>query len=130
MTYLTAPCEQITELNTAEEKRYILLKTEGKFKKVEVDDIVYCEAQRKTQWLYLADGRECLQRMTMTELYRQLSPYREFVKIGASFIVNLEYIDSLNAEFICLMGGRKIYLPRGAYRRLRDQYFQYYCEKC
>lgn len=117
-------------LDRAEEehKKYLLLKREGRIAKIAVDDIVYCEAQGKTQRLYLTDDRECLQRMTMTELYELLSPYHKFVRIGVAFIVNLEYIDSLNAQDICLTGGRKIYLPRGAYRGLREQYFNYYCK--
>ena len=66
--------------------------------------------------------------MTMTELYELLSPYREFVRIGAAFIVNLEYIDSLNSRDLHLSGGRKIYIPRGAYKGLRERYFNYYCK--
>lgn len=122
--------DRFLESEQEERKRYILLKIEGRFMRVEVNNIVYCEAQGKTQCLYFADGRECQQRMTMTELYELLSPYREFVRIGAAFIVNLEYVDSLNAQDICLTGGGKIYLPRGAYKGLREQYFNYYCKTC
>lgn len=109
------------------QKRYILLKVEGRFMRVAVNDIVFCEAQGKTQCLYFADGEECRQRMTMTELYELLSSYREFVRVGAAFIVNLDYIESLSAQDIHLTDGRKIYLPRGAYKGLREQYFNYYC---
>ena len=119
--------DRFLESEEEERKRYILLKREGRFVKVAVNDIVYCEAQGKTQCLYFADGGECWQRMTMMELYELLSPYQEFVKIGAAFIVNLEYVDSLNAQDICLAGGRQIFLPRGAYKGLREQYFSYYC---
>lgn len=35
------------------------------------------------------------------------------VRPGVAFIVNMEYIDSLNSQDICLTGGEKIYLPRG-----------------
>lgn len=119
--------DRFLESEEEERKRYILLKKERRYAKVAVNDIVYCEAQGKTQHLYFADGRECLQRMTMMELYELLSPYQEFAKIGAAFIVNLEYVDSLNAQDIRLTGGRKIFLPRGAYKGLREQYFNYYC---
>lgn len=110
-----------------ERKKYILLKREGRFTKVAVNDLVYCEAQGKTQCLHFADGRESRQRMTMMELYELLSPYQEFVKIGVAFIVNLEYVDSLSAQDICLAGGKKIYLPRGAYKGLRERYLNFYC---
>lgn len=108
-------------------KRYILLKKEGRFVKVAVNDIVYCEAQGKRQCLHFSDGGEYRQRMTMMELYELLSPYQEFARIGVAFIVNLEYVDSLSAQDICLTCGRKIYLPRGAYKGLREQYLNFYC---
>lgn len=119
---------KVLESEEEERKRYILLKKEGRFVKVAVNDIVYCEAQGKTQCLHFSDGGEYRQRMTMMELFELLSPYQEFAKIGVAFIVNLEYVDSLSAQDICLTGGRKIYLPRGAYKGLREQYFNYFCK--
>lgn len=113
-----------------ERKKYILLRIEGRLVRVALNDIVYCEAQGKTQCMYLADGMQCTLRMTMTELYEQLSQCQEFVRIGVAFIVNLGYIGSLNAKEICMENGMKIYLPRGTYKRLREQYFNYYCREC
>lgn len=110
-----------------ERKKYILLRIEGKLVRVSLNDIVYCEAQGKTQCLYLADGSRCILRMTMTEFYEQLSQYQEFARIGVAFIVNLGYIGSLNAKEICMDNGVKIYLPRGIYKNLREQYISYYC---
>ncbi|MCM1056602.1 MAG: LytTR family DNA-binding domain-containing protein [Firmicutes bacterium] len=112
-----------------ERKKYILLKIEGKIVRVPLNDIIYCEAQGKTQCLYLADGRRCILRMTMTELYDQLSRYQEFVRVGVAFIVNLGYIASLDAKEIHMDNGMKIYLPRGTYKGLREQYFSYYCRE-
>ncbi len=112
-----------------ERRKFILLKIEGNHVRVALNDIVYCEAQGKKQCLYLADGTSRLLRMTMTELYEQLLSYQEFVRIGVGFIVNLGYIDSLNAKEICLDNGAKIYLPRGTFKSLREQYFNYYCRE-
>ncbi len=110
-----------------ERRKFILLKIEGNYARVALNDIVYCEAQGKRQCLHLADGTSRLLRMTMAELYEQLLTYQEFVRIGAGFIVNLEYIESLNTKEICMDNGIKIYLPRGAFKSLREQYFSYYC---
>lgn len=110
-----------------ERKRYILLRIEGRIVRVPVGDIIYCEAQGKTQGIYLVNGTQCLLHTTMKELYEQLSRYQEFVRIGVAFIVNLGYIGSMNAKEIHMDNGRKIYLPRGAYKGLREQYFNYYC---
>ncbi len=112
-----------------ERRKFSLLKVEGKYVRVALNDIVYCEAQGKKQCLYLADGTSYLLRMTMKELYEQLIHYPEFVRIGAGFIVNLGYIDSLTAKEICMDNGMKIFLPRGTFKNLREQYFNYYCRE-
>ena len=112
-----------------ERKKYILLRVEGRIQRVPLNNIMYCEARGKLQCIYLVDGTQCLLRMTMAEIYEMLSLYREFIRVGIAYIVNLEYIDNLNAEDICLNTGKKIYLPRGAYKALKEQYFRYYCEE-
>lgn len=106
-------------------KKYILLKDHG-IKRVELHDIVYCEAQKKSQRICLIDGTELLQNMTLSKVYEMLSVCREFVKVGISYVINLEHIVSLNAREAQMDNGKTIYLPRGAYRSLREQYFDYY----
>ncbi|MCI8509587.1 MAG: response regulator transcription factor [Lachnospiraceae bacterium] len=112
-----------------ERRKYLLLRIEGRIRRILLSDIVYCEAQKKIQYMHLADGTKCQLRITMTEIYEMLSSYREFVRIGVAYIVNLEHIESLNAQDVCLNTGKKIYLPRGAYKILKEQYFCYYCEE-
>ncbi|MCM1268377.1 MAG: LytTR family DNA-binding domain-containing protein [Bacteroidales bacterium] len=114
-------------LEDAERKKCVVLKIDGRMEKIPVSDIVYIEAQRKTQCLYLTGGAKRILRATMTELFALLSAYPEFVRIGAGFIVNLEYVDSLTAREICLHNGKSIFMPRGAYKEIREAYLQYYC---
>lgn len=111
-----------------EREKYILLRVEGTIMKVPVKDVVFCEAQKKQQCIYLADGTELVQNLTMSKLYEMCSSSRqELVKVGASYIVHLGHIVSMNAHEVQMDNGRKIYLPRGTYRLLREQYFEYYC---
>lgn len=112
-----------------ERRKCILLKQAEKIIRVPLNDVVYCEAQRKQQCIYLADGTELIQNLTLEKIYNMCSVSQEFVRVGSSFIVNLEHIDSLTAQEVNLDNGKKIYLPRGAYRCLREQYFDYYCGK-
>lgn len=124
---LSDALDKFMENIETERKKYILLRIDGRLVRVSVNDIVYCEAQGKKQCLYLADGGEFLLRMTMTELYELLAEYQEFVRIGAAFIVNLEYINSMSAKDIYLGNGKKIYLPRGTYKMLKELYLRFYC---
>ncbi len=107
--------------------RYLLLRIDGRIQRVALDQILACEAQGKRQCLHLADGTQATLRMTIAELSKMLSEYEEFVKVGASYIINLAHVDSLNCQEVCLDSGKNIYLPRGAYASLRERYFRYYC---
>lgn len=75
----------------------------------------------------MTDGAKVLQNLTMAKIYEMCSPCQNLVKVGASYIIHLEHIDSLNAQAARMDNGQKIYLPRGGYRLLREQYFDYYC---
>lgn len=112
-----------------EREKYMLLRMEGLIKKVSLNDIVYCEAQGKRQCIYMVDGTEVLQNLTMARIYEMCVGCPELVKVGASYIVHLEHIVSLNAHEAQMDNGQKIYLPRGTYRLLREQYLDYYCGK-
>lgn len=112
-----------------EEQRYILLKADKKTVRVMIEDIVYCESQGKSQYIYLADGTQLCMHKTMTTLFERLSAFPEFVRAGASYIISLRHLERLNMREMQMDNGRTIHLPRGAYRQLREQYFEYYCEE-
>lgn len=126
---LLSQLDKFLEEAEQERRKCILLKKEGSIIKVSLNDLIYCEALGKRQRIYMADGTELLQKLTMAKIYDMCSICREFVRVGASYIINLEHIDSLNAQELQLDNGHKIYLPRGTYRCLREQYFEYYCRR-
>lgn len=111
-----------------EQKRHLLLRIDSSIRRIALHDIVYFEAQKKNQCIFLKDGQRMLVRMTMTKLHEMLSGYKEFTKVGVSYIVNLEHVEGLNAQEIWMDNGEKIYLPRGSYKELREKYFNYYFE--
>ena len=109
-------------------RKYLLLRIEGRIQRILVNEIVYCEAQGKAQYLHLSDGTQYNLRRTMAEIYEMLAGYREFVRVGVAYIVNLEHIESLSTQEVQMDNCKKIFLPRGSYHPLRERYFSYYCE--
>ena len=112
----------------AARRKYLLLRIEGRIQRILVNEIVYCEAQGKAQYLHLSDGTQYNLRRTMAEIYEMLAGYREFVRVGVAYIVNLEHIESLSTQEVQMDNCKKIFLPRGSYHPLRERYFSYYCE--
>lgn len=113
---------------TEEERRkYIVLRIEGRIRRVALNDFICCEAHGKTQHLYLTDERHYVLRITMAELFEMMACYREIVRVGAAYIVNLDHVDSFNAQELQMDNDKKIFLPRGSFQSLREKYFDYYC---
>lgn len=112
-----------------EKRKYLLFRNGGKISRIAAEDIVCCEAQRKYQCVHLVDGSELFLHTTMAAVREKLRDFPEFASVGISYIVNLHYLVSLNSDKIVMEGGRTIYLPRGSYKKLREQYFRYYCEE-
>lgn len=110
-----------------ERRRYVLLRVESMVRRVAVEDIIYCEAQGKLQYLYLADGTQCMLRDTMARLVEMLEPYEEFMRVGVAYLVNMEHIECIGRQEIRMDTGKKIYPPRGSYQAVRERYFAYYC---
>lgn len=121
--------EKVLDKVESERRKYVLLRIDGRLQRVELNDIIYCEAQGKVQCLYLAGGGYRLLRITMTELFGILSCYQEFVRVGVAYIVNLVHVESLSRQEVEMDNGKKIYPPRGAYQPLREKYFSYYCSE-
>ena len=111
-------------MNQAEE--VISLTASSGIANLKLADLVCSETQRHYQVITLADGRQERVRISCSALFEQLSHRPEFVKLGASFIVNLQYVLRLTATNVELTTGSQFPVPRGAYSELKKKYFDYF----
>ncbi len=94
--------------------------------KILFEKILYVEAQKNYQIIYLKDGSSKKTRMTVSELYEYMKERDEFVRVGASYILNLDYTIKITSKDIEIIGGKRIAVPRGAFSTLKKQYLDYY----
>lgn len=90
--------------------------------KIPLERIVYAE----TKHIYLSDGGIERARMTSTGLYELLEHRPKFVRLGASFIINLDCVVRVSARDIRLTDGSSVPVLRGSYAVLKQKYFDYY----
>lgn len=110
-------------LNSMRDDRhqYVLLKENSRIRRFALRDIIYCEAQVKKQSIYLCGGECVLLRTTLSRLWEKFYGHKGFVRIGASYIVNLGHVKGWDKQKMQLDNGQEIYLPRGAYQSLPSQ---------
>lgn len=104
----------------------IRLNTGGGVVEIPLNKIVYAETKRNDQHIFLASGEVEKVRMTGGELFELLGGRPEFVRMGASFILNLQYVNTVTSSLITLAQRYKVPVPRGSYAALKQKYLDYY----
>ena len=134
LQYLVKPVEyeaftnamKMALIDKAHREEAISIEYGHKVIKIPFENIVYVEAQRNYQYLFLTNGEPRKTRMTCSELFDYMRDRPEFVRAGASYIINLEYVVKINSKDIELTDGKKIPMPRGNYTVLKDKYINYF----
>ena len=107
----------------------IVLKSEGGYRSILLDDIVYCEAADNYQRIYMKSGNDFLVRMTSAELYDKLGGATGFFRCGRRYILSLGHISKIVSGTAVMKNGRSIAVPRSAVAALRTAFFNYFESK-
>jgi len=94
--------------------------------RIGLDDFMYSEAQKHYQHIYLTNGTIEKARMTCLELSGRLEGHPEFVRCGASYIINLKFIARITATDVYLLDGRRVPIPRRSSVALKRKYGDYF----
>mgnify|MGYP001604697631 CR=1 FL=1 len=99
------------------------LKTSESIHVVNIDDIVYCEADRNYTVFYLADGEKIVVSRSIGE-YEEMLPPHAFMRVHQSFLVNVKHIkryEKADGGFLVTAFGQQIPVAT----RKKDQLIQF-----
>lgn len=131
--YLVKPLEQerfyhvmdiVCKTLQSKQEEYIMVKAVGGIRKIQVEQIIYCETQKNYQILHLKT-EECRIRMTSGEMHGYLEKFGQFIKCGSSYIINAEHIVTLAREEIHMDDGSRVYIPKKRAKEIKERYFNY-----
>lgn len=108
---------------------FISVSTGTQVVKLFLRDFVYAETQRHYQAVCCSNGTTERFRINSAELFELLGGARRFVRVGASYIVNLDYVLRITPDTLELTGGHTVHIPRRALSQLKKEYFDYYCDR-
>lgn len=97
---------------------FIFIKQDTRLVKLELDELLYVEAERDFCSLYLASGKRLLASMQLRQLESML-PATKFVRVHRSFIVHLSKIKTIKGNLIQIANTE---IPIGA--SFREQLFR------
>ncbi len=97
------------EILTSPSSDFIYIKSERKYIRIFFKDIIYIKGMKDYVLIY-EESRKTMTAMNIKTIKEQL-PASIFARVGKSFIINVNYIDSIDADFI-VIGKEEIPLGR------------------
>lgn len=86
-------------------------------------DILYLEANNKHCFIHLMNEVITCKR-TMARVFSAL-PQKHFKKIHRAFIVNLNFIEKYNNEYVFLSNGEKLHISRNYCKYFKEEYLNF-----
>lgn len=99
----------------------------GTLENINKNSVVYIESSSHIQTIYLQDGLSLCATQTLTEIFNTfdaLSP-NQFIIPFKGYIINQNFISTIQSDKIILKGGKTIPIPRRSFREIKQNYFYY-----
>ena len=96
--------------------------------RVRISEIVSIESQNHYLLLVLSSGETLRLRMKLSQMFEEIQKYPEFIKVGASYVINFDFVRSISGNNIEMQGGAKIPVPRRSVEEVQRVYMEY-CRK-
>ena len=108
-----------------EEPKHLILKTEYGYQKIYYRDIEWMEAQNKTIFIFLRNGKQIKTTETLHSFESKLDDSEGFFKCHRSYIVNILNVDTYNVTEIVTKSGHRIPIARGYGKAFQEAYFNF-----
>ena len=103
--------------------KFIKLKTENGIENINISHILYTESRSHYQYVNFIDDGQVRSRMTVSELFEELSQHGGFVRGGSAYIINLNKVKSVSTGEVCFSNNIKLHLPRGAHNEIKEAFW-------
>lgn len=114
----------IKESNSIKDNLFVFKSKTG-IVKISLSKLEYCEMINRKIILYLTDGSKYECNLRINDLEKKLEPFDMFLRTHRSFLVNMDYIQTLSLHNIIMECGAKIPIPREKYAQIKQVYLEY-----
>lgn len=110
---------------TAKDQDYLELACVDGRHRVPVSGLVAIESQGHYLLYHLSGGETLRQRGKLAEMYEKIQKYPEFIRVGASYAANLNFVQSIFRNSMEMRGGTKIPIPRRSSEEVQNIYMEF-----
>lgn len=128
-TELYSVLDDVLRIVRRQQENSILIRTSAGEYRVSPTDISYCELRQKRILYHFVDGKELSStsiRNSFRESVGDLLAFDYFSLCGASFVINLEHVISVQEEEVLLLRNHRITIPRRNLPALRKNWHNHW----
>lgn len=111
---------------TNEKSAAITVKTKDGMRRIRLRELVMIESFDHTRTLTMSDGSVLETSATLSELFEDLSEYKNFYMPHRAYIVNLDHAMGIKRCELLMPGNRRIPIPRRQYTVMRELFSNYF----
>ena len=103
----------------------LILRCKSGITRVELDKLEYCEIIGRALLFHMANGQVLESAGSLDKLTAELEGYGNFLRPHRSFLVNMDYIQSISyrgLQMACLM---EIPIPHGKFSEIKERYLEH-----
>lgn len=108
-----------------EKKESLIVRCKSGITRIVLDQLEYCEVTGRKLFFYLEDGKVLECSGSLEELCNELAQYPNFLRPHRSFVINMEYVESISSRAITMTNSLKIPIPHGKYTEIKNRYLEY-----
>lgn len=108
-----------------EQQKSLIVRCKTGIVRVELERLEYCEVIGRIVQFRMQGGTVFERAGSLDEVWSQLVPFENFLRPHRSYIVNMDYIQTISYKTITMLDGVEIPIPRGKYAELKDKYLEY-----
>lgn len=121
--------DSVLSICRKEHQNSLVLRCKTGITRIEPWNLEYCEVFRRTLFIHLNNGTILESIGSLEELSRQLMTYGCFLRPHRSYLVNLEYVQTLSYRAITMTSQTEIPIPRGKYNEIKNAFLEYAFQK-
>ncbi|MGL5381273.1 LytR/AlgR family response regulator transcription factor [Clostridium sp.] len=107
--------------------KYLIINEKNDIKKIKHSEITYIEIQKKNMTIHTVKG-DYLIKNTMDKIEREIDNVN-FYRCHKSFLVNLEYVESIKQYVAILESGEEVLISRHRFKETKNQFYKFIGDK-
>lgn len=108
------------------EQQYgLVLRCKSGITRIDLERLEYCEVMGRTLLFHMENGTLLESTGKLDELCGQLAQFENFIRPHRSFLINMEYIQTISYKAITMVNCAQIPIPHGKCSEIKNTYLQY-----